>query len=73
MSGSTPTSPTEDALPSGWRLWMLGARPRTLPAAVVPVAVGAAAAWTVSDGDDMSLVAVALTLVVSLALQVAVN
>jgi len=73
MSGSTPTSPTEEALPSGWRLWMLGARPRTLPAAVVPVAVGAAAAWTVSDGDDMSLVAVALALVVSLALQVAVN
>ncbi len=73
MTGSTPTSPTEGGLPSGWRLWVLGARPRTLPAAIVPVAVGAAAGWTVSDGEGMSLVAIALALVVSLALQVAVN
>jgi 1,4-dihydroxy-2-naphthoate octaprenyltransferase len=50
--------------------WIAGARPRTLPAAVVPVALGAAAAagetgarwWTV-----------ALALVVSLALQIGVN
>ncbi len=50
--------------------WLLGARPRTLPAAVVPVALGAAAAvgephpvwWRVGPA-----------LVVSLALQVGVN
>ncbi|MCU1358879.1 MAG: 1,4-dihydroxy-2-naphthoate polyprenyltransferase [Ilumatobacteraceae bacterium] len=50
--------------------WVLGARPRTLPAAVVPVAIGAAVAagehgarwWTVG-----------FALVVSLALQVGVN
>jgi 1,4-dihydroxy-2-naphthoate octaprenyltransferase len=30
---------------AGWRLYVLGARPRTLPAAVVPVAVGTAVAW----------------------------
>jgi 1,4-dihydroxy-2-naphthoate octaprenyltransferase len=50
--------------------WLIGARPRTLPAAVVPVALGAAAAvgelhpvwWRAS-----------LALVVSLALQVGVN
>jgi 1,4-dihydroxy-2-naphthoate polyprenyltransferase len=37
----TPTAPP---LPTGWRVWLAGARPRTLPAAVVPVAVGVAAA-----------------------------
>ncbi len=31
-------------MPTGWRLWLAGARPRTLPAAVVPVIVGTAAA-----------------------------
>ncbi len=31
-------------LPTGWRRWVLGARPRTLPAAVAPVLVGTAAA-----------------------------
>jgi 1,4-dihydroxy-2-naphthoate polyprenyltransferase len=53
--------------------WMTGARPRTLPAAVVPVAVGAAAA--VGAGGDAGIVwwRVAAALVVSLALQVGVN
>jgi len=50
--------------------WMKGARPRTLPAAVVPVAIGAAAA--VGDGDVVWW-RVAAALVVSLALQVGVN
>lgn len=36
--------------PTGWRLWWLGARPRTLPAAVAPVVVGTAAA--VGDGGS---------------------
>jgi len=31
-------------LPTDWRKWILGARPRTLPAAVAPVLVGTAAA-----------------------------
>jgi 1,4-dihydroxy-2-naphthoate octaprenyltransferase len=30
--------------PAGWRLWLAGARPRTLPAAIVPVLVGTACA-----------------------------
>ncbi|CAN5672743.1 1,4-dihydroxy-2-naphthoate polyprenyltransferase [soil metagenome] len=52
------------------RRWLLGARPRTLPAAVVPVALGAAAAV---DAGAVSWWRVALALVVSLALQVGVN
>jgi len=36
-------SETAGPLPTGWRVWVLGARPRTLPAAIVPVLVGTAA------------------------------
>lgn len=56
--------------PTGWRLWLAGARPRTLPAAVVPVAVGTAAA--VGETEIIWWRATA-ALVVSLALQVATN
>ena len=55
--------------PSGNR-WILGARPRTLPAAVVPVAVGAACAAGLIHAVWWRA---ALSLVVSLALQVGVN
>jgi 1,4-dihydroxy-2-naphthoate octaprenyltransferase len=50
--------------------WILGARPRTLPAAVVPVAVGAAIA--VGEGSA-AWWRVGPALVVSLALQIGVN
>jgi len=50
--------------------WLAGARPRTLPAAVVPVAVGSGAAAAVGDPVWWR---VPLALVVSLALQVGVN
>ncbi len=56
-------------LPSGNR-WVLGARPRTLPAAVVPVAVGTAC--TVGEGGPVWWRA-ALALLVALALQVGTN
>lgn len=49
--------------------WILGARPKTLPAAVVPVAVGTAA---VADNDIIWWRAAA-ALLVSLALQIATN
>lgn len=50
--------------------WILGARPRTLPAAVVPVAVGAGCA---AGHGPISWWRVAGALAVSLALQVGVN
>ncbi|MDY7102582.1 MAG: 1,4-dihydroxy-2-naphthoate polyprenyltransferase [Actinomycetota bacterium] len=52
------------------RQWIAGARPRTLPAAVVPVAVGTSA--VVGEGDVIWWRAGA-ALVVALALQVGVN
>ncbi|MCU1399432.1 MAG: menA [Acidimicrobiales bacterium] len=50
--------------------WVLGARPRTLPAAVVPVAVGAACAAGLADPCWWRT---AISFVVSLALQIGVN
>jgi 1,4-dihydroxy-2-naphthoate octaprenyltransferase len=62
---------------AGVNAWIAGARPRTLPAAVVPVLVGTAAAAGM-DGDTGSLKGLVVwramaALVVSLALQVGVN
>ena len=51
--------------------WITGARPRTLPAAVVPVAVGAAAA--VGEPPMIVWWRVAAALIVSRLLQVGVN
>ena len=51
------------------RRWILGARPRTLPAAVVPVLVGTA----VAAGSGIIWWRALAALVVALALQVAVN
>jgi 1,4-dihydroxy-2-naphthoate octaprenyltransferase len=48
--------------------WLLGARPRTLPAAIAPVVVATALA-----GSDASLIPALIALVVSLALQIGVN
>lgn len=53
-------------------MWLAGARPRTLPAAVVPVAVGTSAAVGVTSGGIIWWRFVA-AMVVSLALQVGTN
>ncbi len=49
--------------------WILGARPKTLPAAIVPVLLGTAASFE----EEFSLFPAILCLIVSLALQVGVN
>ncbi|MHA6525709.1 1,4-dihydroxy-2-naphthoate polyprenyltransferase [Tessaracoccus sp. G1721] len=51
-------------------LWVAGARPRTLPAAVAPILAGSASAAALGRHDWL---AAALCLVVALALQVGVN
>jgi 1,4-dihydroxy-2-naphthoate octaprenyltransferase len=51
--------------------WVLGARPRTLPAAVVPVAVGTAAA--VGGGDGIVAWRAVAALVAAVAIQVGTN
>ncbi|MEZ5380944.1 MAG: 1,4-dihydroxy-2-naphthoate polyprenyltransferase [Microthrixaceae bacterium] len=57
--------------------WVLGARPRTLPAAVAPVLVGTAVGvWTTPGGVDtfgFGVVRFVCALVVALAVQVATN
>jgi len=57
--------------PRGLRLWIAGARPRTLGAAAAPVLVGTSAA--VADADGVIWWRFALALVVGLGLQVGVN
>ena len=52
------------------REWVSGARPRTLPAAIVPVAVGSGVAF---GYGRFSLWRAVLALVVALALQLGVN
>ena len=54
----------------GWKKWVLGSRPRTLPAAIVPILVGGACAHASADPVWWRI---SLTAVVSLALQVGVN
>ncbi len=66
------TAPRPAAGPTSFRTWVAGARPRTLPAAVVPVLVGTACAvGEVRTGLVVWRAGAAL--VVALALQVATN
>ena len=61
--------------PTGVSLWLAGARPKTLPAAVVPVAVGTAAAVDRDLGAAGGTIwwRALCALVVALALQIATN
>ena len=55
------------------RQWILGARPRTLTAAVAPVLVGSATAMNSTSVESSFVINGLLALAVSLALQLAVN
>lgn len=74
MTSLSPPTPPPASAPT-WSDWLAGARPRTLPAAVVPVAVGAGVAAGAGDsfGDGVVWWRVAGALVVSLLLQIGVN
>jgi 1,4-dihydroxy-2-naphthoate polyprenyltransferase len=70
MTTAQVSGEVQGGRPSGLKLWIAGARPRTLPAAVVPVVVGSGIA--IGYGR-FSLWRAALALLVALALQVGVN
>ena len=59
--------------PTGVQAWILGARLRTLPAAIMPVMVGSACAGAFEGAGTKRWSLSLLSLVVSLALQVGVN
>ena len=63
-TASTPT-------PAGARAWVLASRPATLPAAAVPVIVGAAAA--LAEGAAFRPLVFVVTLVAALLIQVGTN
>ena len=55
------------------KMWIAGSRPKTLPAAIVPVAVGYATVVARHGEQVPNVVNAALALIVSIALQVGVN
>lgn len=69
-TAADPVPPASPASPTGWRSWLVGARPRTLPAAVVPVLVGTACAAGELDVVVWRALAAG---VVALALQIGTN
>ncbi len=70
MSSDTTTVPAEGPRVARPRDWLAGTRPRTLPAAVVPVFIGTGVAFGYGKFSPWRAV---LALVVALALQIGVN
>lgn len=65
------TSARAETRPSGLRIWLMAARPRTLPAAVAPVLVGTALAAALRD--DFKPLAFVATLLGAVFIQVGTN
>ena len=55
------------------RIWLMAARPRTLPAAVAPVLVGSAAACALVDGDEFSWANFIAALIGAIFIQIGTN
>lgn len=70
IEGMAVATQSTEAGKSGLRAWILASRPKTLPAAVSPVVVGCAVAW--SEGGFSPTVAVA-AFAVALLLQIGAN
>jgi 1,4-dihydroxy-2-naphthoate octaprenyltransferase len=70
MATAAAPVPPASPPPTGWRSWLAGARPRTLPAAVVPVLVGTACA---AGEVDVAVWRALAAGVVALALQIGTN
>jgi 1,4-dihydroxy-2-naphthoate octaprenyltransferase len=76
--GHQPDAPTtpppasrSDQPPTGWRLWLLAIRPRTLTIALSPVLVGAAAAW--AEFEAFALLPLLATLAGAVLIQAGTN
>src|SRR5215207_5757783 len=66
--------PPARELPTGWRSWLAGARPRTLPAALVPVLGGTACAADRHEAVvDVYVWRALAAAIVALALQIGTN
>lgn len=66
------TSITSQHPGSSLSIWLMAARPRTLPAAVAPVLVGTALAWTMENGG-LDWIAFAAAMLGALFIQVGTN
>ena len=65
------TTEPNSTVPSGLRLWLLAARPRTLPLAATPVLVGTALAW--AQGAPLLWGAALAALLAAAAIQIGTN
>ena len=61
----------DNAPPTGWRLWWIAARPKTLSISMVPVVVGTAVAW--AETATASLVVAVVALLSALFIQTGTN
>jgi 1,4-dihydroxy-2-naphthoate octaprenyltransferase len=66
-------TPVTAGSPSKFKLWVQGARPRTLPAAIVPVLVGTSVSWWWLGAHHLQWWKAVAALVVSLAVQIGTN